>query len=193
MSILPAQTKHLLRQQCRQQRDALGAEIRLQASREICNHIENREIFRQVDTIQAYLPMRSEVNLAPLLEKYPRKHWVIPRILLEGRMVFHTYDPDQLIRHSFGMLEPEPHLPTVAPETIDLALVPGLAFDRNGWRLGYGGGYFDRFLNDFRGVSVGITFKALLLDSLPHEAYDIPVAYVVTEEGFLQCAREGQP
>jgi 5-formyltetrahydrofolate cyclo-ligase len=87
------------------------------------------------------------------------------------------------------MLEPAPHLPTVNPGTIDLALVPGLAFDRHGWRLGYGGGFFDRFLSQFSGVNLGITFDALLLDSLPHDTYDIPLNYVVTEKGLVEVGR----
>jgi 5-formyltetrahydrofolate cyclo-ligase len=64
--------------------------------------------------------------------------------------------------------------------------VPGLAFDRAGWRLGYGGGYFDRFLQDFGGVSVGAVFQALLLDSLPHGEYDVPMQWLVMEGELIK-------
>jgi 5-formyltetrahydrofolate cyclo-ligase len=181
--------KQQLRQQCRQQRDALDADFRQQASQTICVHIREWGIFKDADTIQAYLPMRSEVDLTPLLEGFPNKTWVIPRILPEGRMVFQPYDPERLVRHPFGMLEPAPDLPMVAPGSIDLALVPGLAFDRHGWRLGYGGGFFDRFLSQFRGVSLGVTFDALWLDSLPHDTHDIPMKYVATETGLIVIGR----
>jgi 5-formyltetrahydrofolate cyclo-ligase len=183
------QTKQGLRQQCRQKRDTLGADFRLQASRTICKRIQEWGIFQRADVIQTYMPMRSEVDLTPLLGIPPHKNWVIPRILPEGRMVFQRYDPERLIRHPYGMLEPAPDLPIVVPGSIDLALVPGLAFDRHGWRLGYGGGFFDRFLRDFKGTSLGVTFEALLLDSLPHDAYDIPIMYVVTEMGLIVVGR----
>jgi 5-formyltetrahydrofolate cyclo-ligase len=79
------------------------------------------------------------------------------------------------------MAEPAPDSPIVAPEKIQLALVPGLAFDRHGWRLGYGGGYFDRFLKDFQGISAGVVFQALLLDEVPHTPLDVPMRWIVTE------------
>jgi 5-formyltetrahydrofolate cyclo-ligase len=177
--------KQTLRQQCRQQRDALDAGFRTQVSQAICKHIQEWEFFQRADVIQIYLPMRSEVDLTSLLGTHPHKNWVIPRILPEGQMVFQRYDPEHLIRHPFGMLEPAPDLQTVAPGSIDLALVPGLAFDRHGWRLGYGGGFFDRFLSQFKGISLGVTFDALWLDSLPHETYDISMQYVVTEKELI--------
>ncbi|NTV93404.1 MAG: o-succinylbenzoate--CoA ligase [Chlorobiaceae bacterium] len=73
----------------------------------------------------------------------------------------------------------------IHPEEIELALVPGLAFDRTGFRLGYGGGYFDRFLKNFNGVSAGIIFHALLLDETPHAAHDIPMHWIATERELL--------
>jgi 5-formyltetrahydrofolate cyclo-ligase len=115
---------------------------------------------------------------------------MLPRIIPEEdhRMVFHLYDPSRLILHPFGMAEPAPDLPVIIPEEIQLALVPGLAFDRHGWRLGYGGGYFDRFLKGFKGVSAGVVFHALLLDEVPHTRMDIPMDWILTEREFLTAA-----
>jgi 5-formyltetrahydrofolate cyclo-ligase len=98
-------------------------------------------------------------------------------------MVFHLYEAGHLEKHPFGMLEPALHLPVVLPEEIHLALVPGLAFDRSGWRLGYGGGYYDRFLMDFKGISAGIVFQALLLEEVPHSPLDIPMHWIISEQG----------
>jgi 5-formyltetrahydrofolate cyclo-ligase len=128
------------------------------------------------------------VDLRSLLGAFPHKNWVLPRIIPEEihRMVFHPYDPDHLVQHPFGMAEPAPHLPQLPAGGIQLVLVPGLAFDHAGWRLGYGGGYFDRFLQDFGGVSVGAVFRALLLDSLPHGEHDIPVQWLATEGGVIK-------
>jgi len=182
------EAKHQLRAQSRQAREALGEDFQRQASAAICCHIESWPLFRRSETILTYMPMRGEVDLRPLLERHPRKRWLLPRIQPEGRMTFHPYDPEHMIRHPYGMLEPAPDLPIVPVEHIQLALVPGLAFDRQGWRLGYGGGFFDRFLAGFaHGASLGVTYHALLFDHLPHHQHDIPVQYLVMEDGLLAC------
>jgi 5-formyltetrahydrofolate cyclo-ligase len=175
--------KQLLRKRCSETRASLGDNFRLEASKAICSFIMTWEIFRSSQVILAYMPMRTEVDLQSLLALESSKKWLLPRILpAEGnKMDFHVYDPQHLERHAYGMLEPAAESPVVPAEEIQLALVPGLAFDRHGWRLGYGGGYFDRFLGLFRGISLGITFIALLFDNLPHQAHDMPMDYIVSE------------
>ena len=172
-----------LRKECRAARKALGEEQRAQASLSICEHIEAWSLFQQSRTILTYMPIQSEVDLTPLLERHPHKRWVLPRILPaeNNHMIFHPYDADRLVQHPFGMAEPVPDLPVITAEEIELTLVPGLAFDRLGYRLGYGGGYYDRFLSRFGGVSAGIVFHDLWFASLPHSAHDIPVQWIVTE------------
>lgn len=100
-------------------------------------------------------------------------------------MIFHCYDANHLVMHHLGMAEPDSSQPIIPPEQIQLALVPGVVFDKQGWRLGYGGGYFDRFLSGFLGISIGITYFALLVDNLPHDSFDVQVQWVVTERGIL--------
>lgn len=175
--------KQELRQQCRQIRKALGKAARLQASQAICVRIEDWPEFLHAKAVLTYMPIKSEVDLRPLLERHPEKRWLIPRIIPEAdhSMYFHPYDPQRLVHHPFGMDEPAADLPVIAPEEIELALVPGLAFDQHGWRLGYGGGYFDRFLKDFPGLSLGVVFQALLLENLPHAEHDVAMDWIVTE------------
>lgn len=183
------EAKAQLRSHCRKLRAALGDETRARASQTICDELSTWPIFQQSKTILTYMPIKDEVDLTALLSCHPEKRWVLPRILPEENhhMAFHLYDAARLVRHPFGMAEPAADLPTVPPEAIDLALVPGLAFDRQGWRLGYGGGYFDRFLKKFAGISVGVLFHALLLDSVPHTPLDVPMQWLATETGILQA------
>jgi len=174
-----------LRKQCRTIRKSLGEQERARASLAVCREIETWDVFQASETILTYMPIHSEVDLTPLLEHHAHKRWALPRILPEEdhRMVFHLYDALHLVRHPLGMQEPASHLPIVLPEEIQLALVPGLAFDRSGWRLGYGGGYYDRFLTSFAGISAGILFQALLLDEVPHSLLDVPMRWIISEQG----------
>jgi 5-formyltetrahydrofolate cyclo-ligase len=176
-----------LRRQCRMVRRSLEEQERARASLAICHLIESWDVFQTSETILTYMPIHSEADLSPLLEHSPLKRWCLPRILPEEdhRMVFHLYNAAQLVKHPFGMQEPVPHLPIVLPEEIQLALVPGLAFDRSGWRLGYGGGYYDRFLTEFHGISAGIVFQALLLDEVPHSLLDVPMHWITSEQNCL--------
>ena len=182
------EVKRQLRRSCRQIRKELGEDTCQQGSLSICSWIESWPVFQRTSVILAYMPISGEVDLTPLLERQPQKNWVLPRILPEEnhRMVLHPYDAGRLVRHPFGMPEPAPDLPIIPSSKVQLALVPGLAFDQLGRRLGYGGGYFDRFLCGFSGISLGVIFKALLLDHLPCGEYDMPVQWIVTEVGLFQ-------
>jgi 5-formyltetrahydrofolate cyclo-ligase len=73
----------------------------------------------------------------------------------------------------------------VPSEKIDLLVVPGLVFDRSGYRIGYGGGYYDRYLAHFKGAAVSLAFNDQIGENLPHEEFDIPVEQVITETGLL--------
>ena len=183
--------KSQLRQRCKAVRKELGDEIRQKASLTICAHLAAWDIFQTSENILTYMPIRSEVDLRSLLNDFPEKHWSLPRILPgeDGRMVFHEYDPDNLIVHPYGMAEPAPHLPQVPADEIQLVLAPGLAFDRSGKRLGYGGGYYDRFFQGFKGVSLGVVFQALLLEGLPNGEHDVPVDWLVSENGLIKTTR----
>jgi len=183
--------KKQLRQRCKAIRMELGDEGRQQACRAISAHLAEWDVFQSAETILTYMPIHTEIDLRSLLSAYPEKRWLLPRILPgeAGRMVFHRYDPDNLVVHPFGMAEPAAHLPQIPPREIQLVLAPGLAFDRSGWRLGYGGGYFDRFLKDFEGMSVGVVYRDLLLNTIPHGQFDIPMGQLVTEDGLIKIVR----
>ncbi len=191
MDDLLAEQKIQLRRTCRAIRKELGETGRAQASLAICERLSTWTLFQQSQTILTYMPIKSEVDLTPLLERFPQKRWVLPRIIPEEnhRMDFHLYDAQRLIQHPFGMMEPAPDSPILAADEIELTLVPGLAYDRRGYRLGYGGGYYDRFLTHFRGISAGIVFHDLLLESIPHGGHDVAVQWVVMERDIFEIKK----
>ena len=180
-----SETKNKLRQSCLEKRASLGEEYQHTASLMICRHIEAWPVFQKAAVLCSYLPMRDEVDLLSLMENNPQKQWLVPRILPQGKMRFHLYDKGGLVRHPYGMLEPDPASPTVPADQVDLVLTPGLAFDRHGWRLGYGGGFYDRYFLSVEQslVSLGVIYQALLQTDLPHNDRDVPVQFIVTENG----------
>ena len=189
------EAKRQARALCRQRRDELGQAYRARASERICERILQWATFRSADIVFAYLPMRGEVDLRPLIARSPNTRWAIPRLVDSPvrHLLFHAYHPDRLIPHRFGMLEPDPDLPEILPDQADLIIVPGLAFTRSGYRLGYGGGYYDRLLAPpGRAATLGACFEALLLDEIPHEQHDVPVGNVATESlGVMSCRGAG--
>ena len=110
----------------------------------------------------------------------------LPRMLPGHRMEVRRYDPDKpLVRVSFGISEPGEDCPLLAREEIDLALVPAVCYDRRGYRLGFGGGYYDRWLEGFAGFTAGLCRRAVLQDKVPTEAHDARVDVLLSEDEGL--------
>lgn len=139
-------------------------------------------------TILTYLAFRNEPDLSPLFDLLPDANWAVPRIIEGQRMMIHPYDPARLVRHRLDMLEPAADLPVVDPATLDVVLVPGVAFDRCGGRLGSGGGYYDRFLPTTPALRVGIAFDQCLAEELPYGEHDQRMDWVATPTEIIHCA-----
>lgn len=113
----------------------------------------------------------------------------LPRMLPEHQMEVRLYDP-AIPMHSvaFGIQEPGEDCPLIAREEIDLILVPAVCYDRQGYRLGFGGGYYDRWLEHFSGARVGLCRSCILQDHVPTEPHDTKVDTLITE---LECLSLG--
>ncbi len=140
--------------------------------------------WHRAKTVAAYCALEREPHV---LTPWPEaKTVLLPRIegdRLELRVV---RSEEELIQGKFGISEPPPHAPR-AEAKADLILVPGLAFDPAGGRLGRGGGFYDRFLAGFEGVKVGVCFPELVVDEIPMEEHDVRMDFVVTSEGIICC------
>ena len=146
-------------------------------SRELCSLVLKTEAYRQARTIYGYLPFNQEVDLSPLLMQAlaDGKQVALPKC--RNREMSFVLVPDlQHIQHtSFGVPEPVDDDP-VACDKDALVIVPGLAFDRRGFRIGYGGGYYDKFLRrEPTHPTIGLCFDFQLVDRLEPESHDIPV------------------
>lgn len=138
-------------------------------------------------TVLLYHGMDTEPDTVRLLSPLwdMGKQVCLPRCLPGNQMEARLVQRDStLIRHPYGMLEPGLDCPLIPPDQIDLVLVPGLAFDRSGGRLGRGGGYYDRWLAGFSGVTAALCRDGLLMESIPRLPHDLGVNLVVTETGL---------
>ena len=139
------------------------------------------------DTLLLYHGMRAEPDTARLLPALwaMGKQVCLPRCLPGHGMEARLVRPDSVLRrHPYGMLEPGEDCPPADKAAIALVLVPGLAFDRSGGRLGQGGGFYDRWLADYSGCTVALCRSALLLERVPREPHDVEVRLVVTEDSL---------
>lgn len=137
--------------------------------------------------IFAYMALPEEVNLEPLFHALPQIIWGIPRCLPGHQLAWHHFSSDcTWVTHPSGISEPHPETPCLDPRQADLVLVPALACDSQGYRLGYGAGYYDRFLSAYPLRAWGIIPKVCFSErDLPRDPWDIPLQAVVTEDGVL--------
>lgn len=139
--------------------------------------------YREAKIIATYLPFPHEFQTIQLIKQAQRdgKQVVIPKTYPKGRMEFVSYEPQQLARTSFGLLEPQGDLTVVNPCQIDLVHVPGLVFTHDGYRIGYGAGYYDRYLAGFKGKTISSIYPCQLQEFIP-KAHDVPVQEVLIYE-----------
>ena len=182
--------KDEIRREYAAKRDSLTAEVRAQRSAKICNTAMNLISFRHAEIVLLYAPIKSEIDVIPLAKAaWERgKAVAFPRCNKEDRtMKFHFVSSlDEFEVGAYNIMEPKEDAPIYDPLTdtrVAICYVPGLTFDVYGYRLGYGGGYYDRFLADFHGISLAPTYHTLLCDCLPTDPYDRPVNLLITEKG----------
>lgn len=141
------------------------------------------EAYQTCQTLATYLSFEHEFDTAPLIERALQdgKRVCVPKTYSQGRMEFMEYQPDNLQKTRFGLLEPGSGGLLVSKKDIDVIHVPGLVFDRAGYRIGYGGGYYDRYLSDFSGETIS-TIYAFQQGDFETGIYDIAVQEVLVYE-----------
>ena len=163
----------------------------------IVRHIIALAPYRECETLLGYSPTRGEIDVVPLLEHALGcgKRVALPYCLPGTRLMdFYIIGAISELREgSYGILEPDPerHQKLECFERC-LCIVPGYAFDTDGYRLGYGGGYYDRFLNGpyKGGMTVGACYNACTVKRLTRGTYDCPCRYVVSETGARRVKRD---
>ena len=131
-----------------------------------------------------------EPNTALLIEKLLERGKIVGLPLMRPghQMEVRRYDPAiPLVLHKFGILEPSTECELIPKEDVDFVLTPAVAYDRQGYRMGFGGGYYDRWLEHYEGVKIGLCRDKVLRDHVPVEPHDTHVDAVVTETQVIRC------
>ena len=178
--------KSELRKQVLQEMKALPREQKQFIDQALTERLLHHPFYQEAKVIASYLSFPHEFQTQELIEQALRdcKKVLIPKTYPKGRMDFVVYDPQQLVKTSFGLLEPQGDLEVVDASQIDLIHVPGLAFTTEGYRIGYGGGYYDRYLEYFSGHTLSTVYPCQIQDFIS-ENHDIPVQEVLIDERNL--------
>ena len=178
--------KSELRKQVLQEMKAIPREQKQAMDQALTDQFLKHPFYQEAKVIATYLSFPHEFQTQGLIEQALKdgKKVLIPKTYPKGRMDFVVYNPQQLVKTSFGLLEPQGNLEVVDASQIDLIHVPGLAFTTEGYRIGYGGGYYDRYLKHFSGHTLSTIYPCQIKDFIP-ENHDIPVQEVLIDEGNL--------
>lgn len=145
--------------------------------------------YRYADVLLLYYPRSDEVDIRPIITMAlaAGKKVALPRCKNGGQMDFLFVESENdLAPGTFGLTEPKEDCPLFDPVQGSkgvLMAVPGLSFDRKGYRLGYGKGYYDRYLEDREITTAGLVYSDFVADRLPRGRFDLPVHFIVTEKG----------
>lgn len=205
-------TKADIRAQIAKQKKALGIQALERMSTDIFRKIQTLDIFREAKSVGAYMPLLDEVDITPLLSfgslgelalplgagfpgrvsspsepEYTGKKFYIPAFDETSGSYRMARLTTELKKGRFGIMEPAVPVFATADE-LDLILVPGVAFDRAGNRIGRGGGFYDRLLPRYRAVRAGICFGFQCLEALPAEKHDTRMDWLITDEQILKTA-----
>lgn len=181
-------TKQQLRALLKQERAQVPEQCRQVWDAQIRDALLELPALGQAHRVMTYLSIGWEVDTWGLVDELLRrgKEVYVPVVQKEPKALLPTLftSKDDLMPAAFGILEPKPGAPTVPAQVLDLVIVPGLAFTSEGYRIGYGGGYYDRLLDQTRAPTVGLVYSGFIRSFDP-DPWDRPVHFLATEEGLM--------
>lgn len=169
-----------IRRKIKAMRQMLSEAEKLSAAEEVFNRLEQTAAFLMADKVLMYHSLPDELSTHAFLKKWGgRKRFFLPRVNGVNLDIL-PYDESRLELGSFHIEEPT-GTDTVDADEIELIVVPAVAYDRKGNRLGRGKGFYDRLLSTARATKIGVGYEFQLVDEIPIEAHDVPMDYVITQ------------
>lgn len=187
--------KHTLKLQVLEKRKKLADKEVLDKSKKIIHRLKSLKEFQSAKNILFYVSFDKEVNTQELIKELleeKEKNIIVPYTIKNKPNIFLSELKDfvELEPRAFGILEPkEKYIREFNKDNLDLVIVPGVVFGRNGHRIGYGYGFYDRFLKTIKKevVKIGLAFDFQLIDKVPEEKHDVPLNKIITEKEIIKC------
>lgn len=182
--------KRELRKTYAQKRNLIDKDVWVCYNNKIADKLLKSDLYKSAKTVFVYVSIGSEVETLGLIDRMiadgkavavplcDTKSHTMKSVLIKSRA--------DLKRGAYNIPEPDDISNVIDKSEIDLCIVPALAFDRHGMRLGYGAGFYDRFLQGFDGISVGIAFDECIAESLPHDEFDVAVDVIISPNEFIR-------
>jgi len=187
--------KKILRKEILTKRKNIDIVEKEKMDRKISDKFYQSRYYREAEKIFIYISYDSEINTKEIINKALKdnKKIYVPRTEFKSRLMdaVEITSLDNLIENEYGILEPSAEESYINPNELDLIVVPGVAFDRNGGRMGYGAGFYDRY---FKRISkdrikkvekIALAYDFQILDKIPMNEQDVPVSYIITEKEFI--------
>lgn len=186
-----SEEKKILRKRMKKIMEEPDPIYRKNADLMISGHILSSDLYRNANTIFTFITMLNEIDMRPIIRDALDKGKVVcgPKCYKDRRMEARRFRGlEDIVNGFLDIPEPRDTCPVISKEDIDLAFVPCLAADSDGNRVGYGAGYYDRYLKTFNGDIIIFCREKQLLDKMPVEPHDIPARFYVTEKGLFTAA-----
>jgi 5-formyltetrahydrofolate cyclo-ligase len=186
--------KQTLKQQIIEKRNSLKEEEIIRKSNKIKNNLFSLQEFQKAENILFYVSFNKEVNTQEIIKgllKEKEKNIIVP-FTIKNDLRLHLSELKDFVElepKTFGILEPkEKYIREFNKDKLDLVIVPGIVFDKKGHRIGYGYGYYDRFLKTIKKeiVKIGLAFDFQLIEKIPEEKHDVPLNIIVTENEIIK-------
>lgn len=181
--------KKLVRKEIMYKRNNMSKDQVEDLSLRIQNNVLNWELFKSASTVMLYSNYKNEVATWGIIKECfkENKRVVLPKTIKEGNDILPCIitDSSELIQGAYGIYEPDGRN-VIDKNQIEIIIIPGVAFDKNGDRIGHGAGYYDRFLKDFSGIKAGICYNFQVVENAWPDEYDIKMDYLITEMGITK-------
>jgi len=187
--------KKILRKEILEKRNNINLVKKEEMDKKILERFYESKYYKEAEKIFIYISYDSEINTKVIINRAlkDKKKIYVPRTEFKTRHMdaVEITTLDNLVESKYGILEPKTEEPHIDPNEVDLIVVPGVAFDRNGGRMGYGAGFYDRYFkkinkeNIDKIVKLALAYELQILDKVPMNAQDVPVDYIITENEFI--------
>lgn len=187
--------KKTLRNMMKSQLKSISSSRKRSLEMKFYQYLFQSSLWNSAQRIGITMSQTFEWDTKPIIEKAlkERKAVAVPKCLPEDKLLyFYKFQSFHRLEKGYGnILEPIVGESTrIKNENLDLLIVPGIVFDERGYRIGFGGGYYDRFLQNFQNKSLSIAAEWQVIQNIPIEKHDIPVQYIITEKRIIHCKRE---